>query len=83
MSYRDWEKEQQPVAMWPENIPVYELWTRIGDQWRYAMNGPVAMDHGPLLHELDRMGLEGEEYDQLYADIRVMAGAALAAIHAE
>ncbi|MCG3784618.1 DUF1799 domain-containing protein [Delftia acidovorans] len=83
MTYRDWEAEQQPVEIWPENFPAYKLWCKVGSQWRYTMSGPASLDYIPLQHELDRMGLDEEDYDALFSDIRVMEFEALAAMREE
>lgn len=83
MTYRDWEAEQQPVEIWPENVPAYMLWRKLGNQWRMSMNGPVALDYVPLQHELDRMGLSEEDREDLFDDIRVMEAEALDAIMKE
>lgn len=80
MTYRDWEAEQQPVEVWPDNEQAYMLWRKVGNQWRMGMNGPVALDYVPLQHELDRMGLSDDDYEELFADIRVMEAEALDAI---
>ena len=53
------------------------LWERVGRQWRMGFSGPVALDLMPVFHELDRMGLQEQEYDVLLEEIQVMARAAL------
>lgn len=83
MTYRDWEAEQQPVEIWPDNELAYSLWCKVGNQWRLGMNGPVALDYLPLQHELGRMGLSDADYDSLFADIRVMEAEALDAIRSD
>lgn len=77
MTYRDWEDEQQPLDVWPDNVPAFLLWRKVGNQWRVGMNGPVALDYVPLQHELDRMNLSEEDYDLLFADIRLLEAEAL------
>ncbi|HVR54026.1 MAG TPA: DUF1799 domain-containing protein [Pseudorhodoferax sp.] len=77
MSRADWEDEQTPLEVWPENLPAYNLWQRVGDQWRMGFGGPVSIDLIPVFHELDRMGLEREDYDNLLADIQTMARAVI------
>lgn len=44
--------------------------------------GPVGLDYMVLYRELDDLQIQGEERQQLKADIRVMESAALEAIHA-
>lgn len=83
MTYRDWEAEQQPVEVWPDNEQAYMLWRKVGNQWRMGMNGPVALDYVPLQHELDRMGLSDDDYEELFADIRVLEAEALDALMRE
>ena len=41
------------------------------------MGGPTGLDYNVMFHELDRLGLGKEEYDELFADLRVMESAAL------
>lgn len=69
--------EEEIVEVWPENWPTLRLWEIVGDQWRMGFNGPVALDLVPVLHELDRMGLKGEAYEDMLEGIKVMAAAAL------
>jgi hypothetical protein len=79
----DYTEEDFPsVLVWPGNERFYELWCLIGNQWRVAMNGPVALDQMPMRHQLDRMKLGDEEYDEYMNALRIMEAAALAEIHA-
>lgn len=41
-------------------------------QWRHGFNGPTGLDYNVLLHELDRRGLTGDEYDDLFGAMRVI-----------
>ena len=74
----DFEGERTEV--WPENEPAYFLFSALRTQWRIGMGGPTGLDHNVLLHRLDRMNLEDDEYEQLDADIRVMEAEALSVI---
>lgn len=40
-------------------------------------NGPIGLDYNVVLHEIDRMGLVGEDYDDLFGSVRVMEDVAL------
>lgn len=77
------EDDEEVVEVWPENLPVYDLWQIVGDQWRSGPNGPFALDLIPVFHELDRMGLEKPEYDSLLSGVKVVAGVRLDEIHKE
>lgn len=69
--------DEPPIEIWPDCLPAVELFETVSDQWRMSMSGPVALDHLVVFHELDRMGLEKEAYDDLYRDVRVLAREAL------
>lgn len=58
------------VVGWEETIPAWRLWDRIGTQWRTGAGGAVALDYLPLFHVLDRMGLDQDEYEDLFDSIR-------------
>lgn len=69
--------DEEVFEIWPENLPIYRLWHRVGDQWRMGQGGPVALDLVPVFHELDRMGLEGEDYDDWVDGMKAVAAGAL------
>lgn len=70
---------EQSAEVWPENWPVWCLFTELGGQWRTkGMDGRVyALDYTPLLLRLDRMNLNPTQWADLYADVRVLEAAAL------
>lgn len=47
-------------------------------QWRTGMSGAVGLDYGPLFTRMDRLGLAGPEWEDLFADVRTLESAALA-----
>nr|WP_282826190.1 DUF1799 domain-containing protein [Pelomonas sp. V22] len=67
------------VEVWPENWPAWRLFCEISGQWRIAgMNGVrFALDYTPLFARMERLGLSDDEWNDLFADIRVMEAAAL------
>lgn len=71
-------KEEYPdVPLWPENLPAFDLFVKVANQWRVGNSGAFALDYGVVLRLMDRMGLGPDEYDRLFDDIRVMESAAL------
>lgn len=68
---------EQATPLWPENVRAVNLFADLSTQWRVGPGGVVGLDYNVLLHELDRMGLEKDEYDELLDDIRAMEVAAL------
>lgn len=75
MSVSDYSPPE--CQLWEENWPAVKLFNTLAGQWRMGPSGPVALDYIVLFHELDRMRLEGAEYDDLFGSIRVMEDAAL------
>ena len=69
------------VELWPENWPPIQLFTRLSTQWRVGPGGPIGLDYNVLFHEMDRMGLEKEPYDDLLAQVRVIETTALDELH--
>ena len=69
------------VQAWPEAWPSIQLFARNSTQWRVGMGGPVGLDYGVIHHELDRMALAPDEYEQTLAYLRVIEQAALEQIH--
>lgn len=67
----------ESVEVWPENWPSWCLWTEICGQWRTGFAGHYALDYTALFARLDRMRLDDERWEELFADIRVCEAAAL------
>lgn len=65
------------VDLWPENWPAIDLFTKLHTQWRIGVNGPIGLDYNVVLHELDRRGLNCDDYDDLFGCIREIEQAAL------
>ena len=74
------EDEYPDVPLWPENISAFNFFASIANQWRVGNAGAYALDYNVVFHQLDRMGLEKRDYDELLEDIRVMEAAALGAM---
>jgi hypothetical protein len=57
------------------------LFNRLSSQWRIGAGGPIGLDYNVLFHELDRMNLDADAYDDLFAAVRVIEGTALDMLH--
>ena len=75
--YYDRDAKDWRCILWAENWPAMKFFTDMGTQWRQGFNGPTGLDYGVLLHELDRLDLPRDEYDDLFGSIRVMEREAL------
>lgn len=74
--------DEDPAEVWPENWPSWRLWTEVCNQWRTSMGGIFALDYSVLFARMERMRLDDMEWERLFHDIRVIEGAALAAMKA-
>lgn len=77
------EEDNEAIEIWPENIPAYELWWIVGDQWRMGSGGPISLDLLPVLHELDRSELDKDEYDHRLIGIKTIAEVAMEEIQSQ
>ncbi len=75
------EADLDDVQVWPENWPVFSLFTRVQTQWRLGPGGATGLDYLVVMRLLDRMNLSDEQYDAWLDDIRLMEGEALEAMH--
>ena len=66
--------------VWPENWPAVTLFLSVSNQWRVGFSGAFALDYGVVFHRMDRMKLEGDDYEAMFTDIRVIEDAALQAM---
>lgn len=70
---KDWR-----CILWAENWPAIKFYLEVMQtQWRHGFSGPTGLDYNVLLHELDRMALSKEDYDDLFGSIRVIEKTAL------
>jgi hypothetical protein len=72
-----------PVELWPDNVRAWELFLKVGTQWRSGPNGVIGLDHNVVHRYLDRLKLSDEDWDQLMEDIVVMELQALEMLRPE
>lgn len=81
------EDYDETVEVWPENWQAWCLYAEMSGQWRHSTNGmetkPVAMDYTALFLRMERMRLSDQEWELLFADIRVIEGAVLQELRKE
>jgi hypothetical protein len=70
--------ETDPVELWPENQPAFDLFCSVQTQWRVGMSGATGLDYVPLFHLMERLELSKEAWQQMFDDVRVIESAALA-----
>ncbi len=76
--------ETDPVEIWPENWPAWDLFCTVSTQWRTGgMGSYIGLDYGPLFIVMDRRGLKGDEWQDALNDIRVIEAEALDTIRGQ
>lgn len=73
----DYEEEAE---VWPENWPTLCLFSMMQSQWDAGMGGLTGLKYPVLFDLMDRRGLSGDEWWDVFADIREMEAAALNAM---
>jgi hypothetical protein len=63
----DYEEEAE---VWPENWLAFSIFEQMGTQWKTGMAGATGLDYGTLFILLDRHGLSGDDWWQMFDDIR-------------
>lgn len=71
----------EPIIVWPENIRVFFLFHAMRTQWRMSMNGPTGLDYNVLPEMWRRLKVPPQDRDATFADLQVIEGAALTAMH--
>lgn len=65
------------MEVWPENWPVFVLFTSVQTQWNVSMGGPTGLRYEALYPLLDRETRDPSEWRTLFQDIQVLESAAL------
>ena len=64
--------------LWPEHVPVYQLWQACQTQWRDGMGGRTGLDYpGVQCVMRTRFGLRGKPAQEQFGQLQAMEIAAL------
>ncbi|MCX5592023.1 DUF1799 domain-containing protein [Alcaligenes endophyticus] len=69
------------VCVWPDCWAAIELYLRYQTQWIQGPNGPSGLNYVVLFKDLDRLGVEDEEHEEIMDYIRIIEAEALAKIY--
>lgn len=50
---------QRVEYLWPDNLPAWHAWQRVGTQWRTGVAGPTGLDYAGVRACLDELDIEG------------------------
>lgn len=69
------------MSVLPEVWDSIQFFYKVWRQWRVGQGGAYALDYLVVFHELDRMNLPPDRYDEMLAHLRVIEETALEVIH--
>lgn len=69
---------RRAFALWPEHLPILQLWTRVQTQWRQGFQGPTGFDWASLRAHPACASAPPEHREDWLAGLAVMEQAWLA-----
>lgn len=72
--------EERCVEVWPENWQAIDIFCSLATQWNAGMGGATGLKYEVMFQLLDRRGYEGDEWQAMFDDIRVLERTALDAM---
>lgn len=67
-------------ALWPENLPTFNLWQAVQTQWRSGgMGPPTGLDYGGVQACMALRGVRKKEQAELFSGLQAMEQATLSA----
>jgi hypothetical protein len=70
----------EEFEVWPENWETFSLITLMETQWEVGFSKPIGLKYPVLFDLMDRRGLSGDDWWQVFNDVRAMEAAALKAM---
>lgn len=71
------EDVEQTVQVWEENLPIVDLFARLGTQWRTGFAGPTGLDYTAVLALMRAQRVGRDEFEDFFAGVQAMERAAL------
>lgn len=75
------DRPEEDFFIWKENYAAFNLFYRFNTQWRVGMSGVVGLDYNVFQHEMDRLKLSDEEYDDMMYCLNIIESTAIAEIN--
>lgn len=69
--------QQSGEEVYAENMPIVRVFLDIFTQWRVGPGGLIGLDYNVLFRRLDRLFQDEEEWEDVYAGVKIMESAAL------
>jgi hypothetical protein len=70
----------EPFSVWEENVLPLGIYIRLSTQWRVVGTAVgifyTGLDYSPFYLEMERQGLQGEDFDRCLDALRIIEGEA-------
>jgi hypothetical protein len=70
-------EQLEPLYLWPENIPSWDLFQAVSTQWVVGMGGAVGLNYQGVEVVMRKRRIKRADECKLFADIQVMERATL------
>jgi hypothetical protein len=77
LSPDDFAANDQPLAIWPDNLPSLTVFASLATQWRAGFSGPTGLDYNVMPTVFRLHGIERSRWPEMFDDIRAMETEAL------
>lgn len=71
------EAQGSGVGIWPDNVPIVNVFTAMSTQWRVSHAGPIGLDYNALPVVMRMAGILRAEQSDVFEGVRIMEDAAL------
>lgn len=71
---------EEDVELWAVNAEAFSVFNSMSTQWRSGMGGATGLDYGVLPVVMDLEGVEADDRQQVFRDVRTMEQEALKAM---
>lgn len=63
--------DQTAVEVWPENMPILDVYRAMMTQWRMGFNGPIGLDYNVLPFVMRTARIPRDEWQDVFDGVRV------------
>jgi hypothetical protein len=60
------------VYLWPELVPLWQLWGRVQTQWRTGMAGATGLDYAGVRAALPLCGVPRRKWRELFTGLQLL-----------
>ena len=68
---------EEEIGVWPDNMPIIEVFRCMATQWRSGFSGPTGLDYSALPFVMRTCGIKRSEWQDVFDGVRVAESVAL------